>query len=166
MLEGELFLANWETQILTVRVRDWLSESQTSTGAVLYVVFATCKEQRWIFSGKNSFLDSISQGCVIFSTISDPRWDQPISDISIFFGLWAANIWCLLHVCASSIPFPSSFFPLPFSLLSYSISFLAPTRLLACSNFLLDMTKKTKTLNHKDKKITQKRPALDWEDEE
>ena len=34
----------------------------------------------------------LCQGCVIFSTISNPRWDQPISDISIFFGLWAANI--------------------------------------------------------------------------
>ena len=29
---------------------------------------------------------------VIFLTISDPRWVQPISDISIFFRLWAANI--------------------------------------------------------------------------
>ena len=34
----------------------------------------------------------ISQGCQRFLTISDPRWDQPISDIFISFCLWATNI--------------------------------------------------------------------------
>ena len=48
----------------------------------------------------------------------------------------------------SFLYFPSSFFS---SFRSYSIYFLAPTPLLACSNFLLDMTKKTKTRNHNEK---------------
>ena len=30
----------------------------------------------------------IWRGRVIFFTISDPRWDQPINDISIFFASW------------------------------------------------------------------------------
>ena len=34
----------------------------------------------------------ICQGCRRFLPISDPRWDQPISDKSIFFVLRAANI--------------------------------------------------------------------------
>ena len=34
----------------------------------------------------------ICQGCRRFLTISDPRWDQPISDIFIQFCLWAAYI--------------------------------------------------------------------------
>ena len=29
---------------------------------------------------------NIWRGCIIFLTISDPRWNQPISDISIFFA--------------------------------------------------------------------------------
>ena len=39
----------------------------------------------------------IMSGCFIFLTINGLRWDQPISDISIFVCLCAANIELLLH---------------------------------------------------------------------
>ena len=35
---------------------------------------------------QNGLRLNICQGCRRFLTISDPRWDQPISDISIFFA--------------------------------------------------------------------------------
>ena len=59
--------------------------------------------------------------------------------------------WCLylcfLHVCASSISFPSS--PFLSSFLSYSLLLYSlPPPLLACSNFYLIWQKKTKTKNH------------------
>ena len=57
----------------------------------------------------------------------------------------------------SFLYFPSSFFS---SFRSYSIYFLAPTPLLACSNFLLDMTKKDKDKKSQRQNHT-KSPALD-----
>ena len=51
---------------------------------------AFCDQLIRIFSGSQRNMNEIKrsyirQGCVKFLTISDPRWDQPVSDLSIFF---------------------------------------------------------------------------------